>query len=218
MMKNLLSQPTVTFCEKITNNFVSRPNYALSNLAYFIVALILFYKVKQSKIFLPFAILALTIGSFSMFYDIRPLYLTQLLDLLAMLILANLIIFLNLIKLYKFDLFKSILAATALIVTGMVIVLTFQSYAGNYVFGFFILCIIITEFLIYRKKLHKDYGYWLAALLIFVIASILWIPDGTKTHCNQILLLNGRAVFHYLTAISICLLAFFYSKNDLSVN
>lgn len=214
MIRTLLSQPTVTFCEEITNHVISRPNYAISNLAYIFVSLILFLKVKNNKTYLPFAVLALAVGMFSMFYDVRPLYLTQLLDLLAMLAIASLIIFLDLSKLYKLNIKKCILITTVMIALGMFIVLTLQGYAGNFVFGFFIAVAIISEYLVYQKKLHKGYKYWIAALVIFLLGFAIWLPDGTKTYCSSVALLNGRAVFHYLTAISIYLLAVFYSKNQ----
>ncbi|MEK7447442.1 MAG: ceramidase domain-containing protein [Patescibacteria group bacterium] len=214
MIRNLLSQPTVTFCEEITNNIISRPNYAISNLAYISVGLFLFIKVKQNKIYLPFAVLALTVGTASMLYDVKPLYLTQLLDLLAMLVIASLMIFLNFSNLYKLSIKKCILIATAMITLGMFFVLIFQGHAGNFVFGFFIAVAIVSEYLVYQRKLHKEYKYWIAALIIFLIGFAVWLPDGTKTYCNPIALLNGRAVFHYLTAISIYLLAVFYSKSQ----
>lgn len=214
MIRNLLSQPTVTFCEEITNHVISRPNYAISNLVYIFVSLILFLKVKHNKAYLPFAVLALAVGMFSMLYDVRPLYITQLFDLLAMLAIASLIVFLNFSKIYKLNIKKCILIATFMITLGMLLVWTLQGHTGNLVFGFFIAIAIVSEYLAYQRKLHKEYKYWIAALVIFLLGFAIWLPDGTKTYCNPVALLNGRAVFHYLTAISIYLLAVFYSKNQ----
>jgi len=214
MIKNLLSQPTVTFCEEITNNIISRPNYAISNLAYLFISLILFLNVKNHKIYLPFAVLSLMVGSFSMIYDVKPLYLTQLLDLFAMLMIASLIIFLNLLKVYKLNIKKCIFIVTAIITLGMFFILILQGHTGNFVFGFFIAVAIVSEYLSYQKKLHKEYKYWISSLVIFLLGFLFWLPDGMGTYCNPISLLNGRAIFHYLTAISIYLLAVFYSKNQ----
>jgi hypothetical protein len=213
MIRDLFSQPTVAFCEEITNNVISRPNYALSNFAYIAASLVLFLRVKNNKVYLPFALLALAVGMFSLLYDVRPLYLTQLLDLLAMLGIASLIIFINLSGLYHLSINKCILIATLMIISGMFLVLTLQGHTGNFVFGVFIAIAIASEYLVYRERLHKEYKYWIAALAIFLLGFLIWLPDGTGYYCSPVALLNGRAVFHYLTAISVYLLAVFYTKN-----
>jgi len=207
-MKQLLSEPTVRYCEEATSWVIKRPYYAISNLAFFISGAVILIKGKGSRISRIFGAMAIVIGLFSLIYDSTYTYLAQLFDLGGMLIFINVLLYLNLKKL--FERIYLIIAQLLLFILSLFLIVDLQGYSGNIVFGLYVTVLVISEIYLIKTKVHKNLRKWLMPLVIFIIGFLIWILDSQKILCSPIGLLNGRAIFHYLNAVTIYQLYKFY--------
>lgn len=208
-MIELLGPPSITYCEPAVNGFVKRPWYALSNLAFFIAAIII-YRKERSKLARQFTLLAVMIGVLSLVYDVSYLRITQLADLSGMLLFVSFLLFLN----FK-QLFPSRDTTAGLFIIGILSILSiivFGGYTGNILFGAYILAVIATEVVLLRRKNHTNSHLWWFALGIFALGFGMWLLDASKTICFDFGLLNGRAIFHYTSSIVIYMMFNFYRQ------
>ncbi len=201
---NLLGAPTVEFCEKAGAGIIKRPFYAISNLAYIFVGLIILN--KKTRLSQAFGYTSLLIGSLSFFYDASYTYLSQLLDLVGMLLFVNLLIYLSASRYFKISNKKLIAIQLLLFVIGMAIIVSFKWFTGGLVFGSFILLEIILEWLLWRQGKAKSIKLWLWGLGLFILGFIVWLPDASGWLCDPRNIINGRSIFHFLTAGTIYLL------------
>lgn len=209
---NLLSAPTIEYCEKPIGNFIKRPYYAVSNLAFLISGVFILYKGKMNKLAKLFGFTAITIGFLSFLYDASYLYISQLFDLAGMLLFVNILLYLNIKTLRKTFGNLPVYQILAFIVS-MAAIIVFRGFTGNIIFGTYVLAVIASEYLLFKNKSHRKYKYWMLAFGLFVLGFAIWLLDASKTVCFSFGLLNGRAVFHYLNAISIYYLYVFYDLN-----
>lgn len=212
MIKTFLSEPTIIYCEKATDLLVKRPFYAISNIPFFISGLLILINGKNSKLSKQFGITSFAIGLFSLIYDWSYTYISQLFDLTGMLIFINLLLYLNLSRLFN----SKRLIQTQSIVTaiGIILIILFQKFTGDLVFGIFVLLVVISEISLIKKKIHQHPTKWIVPFCIFVIGFMIWILDAKHIYCAELGLLNGRAIFHYLNAIVIYQLYQFYKLQD----
>ncbi len=199
---NLLGKPTIEFCEQAGAGLIKRPFYALSNIAYIFVGfLILSKKTRFSKIF---GLTALFIGLASFLYDASYTYISQLVDLLGMLIFINVLIFLS-ARLYFTKVSKQILVIlqALAVVFGMLAIIYYKSFAGEFVFGTFIVVEILLQFLLYKEGRVKNSRLWMYGLGLFLFGFGIWLLDASHLLCDPTNILNGRSVFHLLTSGSI---------------
>jgi hypothetical protein len=86
----------------------------------------------------------------------------------------------------------------------------------RYLFGMLLMVTIILEVIIRRRTVTQiRTGYFIAALLIYVLAQIIWTLDLNHIECDPDGLLQGHAIWHILTAASAGLLYLYYrSEND----
>ncbi|MBX4205225.1 MAG: ceramidase [Candidatus Doudnabacteria bacterium] len=205
---NLLGKPTVEFCEKAGNGIIKRPFYALSNLAYILTGLIILSKkTRYSK---AFGYTAITIGLLSFAYDASYTYLSQLLDLVGMLVFVNLLIYLSVKRLFNIRTTKIILIQLALVTLGLFAIIFFQSFSGEFVFGIFISFLILLEFLLWRANKTENIVLWMTGLGMFLLGFIIWLPDAIGLWCDPKNIINGRSLFHVLTSSTIYLLYRYY--------
>jgi hypothetical protein len=209
-MKQLFSEPTITYCEEATSWVIKRPYYALSNFAFFISGLTILIKGNGSRLSKIFGFMAIAIGLFSLIYDSTYTYLAQLLDLSGMLIFVNVLLYLNLKNLVKEK--YLILIQSLLFILSLFLIVGFQGYSGNIIFGSYVTALVVSEIYLMKNKVHTNLSKWLMPLGIFIIGFLIWILDSQKILCSPIGLLNGRAIFHYLNAITIYHLYKFYES------
>lgn len=67
-IKYWLQRPTVEYCEKAGNGFIKRPFYAIGNLVYLAVGLLILKKGNGSKISKLFGYMSLFIGIYWLFF------------------------------------------------------------------------------------------------------------------------------------------------------
>jgi len=208
-MEYLLSAPTIQYCEAALDMVIARPWYALSNLAFIAVGIVVVARGgRYSKLF---GSLALLVGVLSFTYDATYTYLSQLLDLAGMLSLIGVLLYLNL-RLFATHQRRFILGLVATIIASLVAIIFFRGFAGNVLFGLFVLSYIASELYLLGTKRHKHGKRWLLALIIFAIGFVFWLCDASHVYCLDFGLLNGRSVFHYTNAVTLYLLYVFYLK------
>jgi hypothetical protein len=92
--------------------------------------------------------------------------------------------------------------------------MTFGGFAGNLVFGALVLADVLLQDRLFRLKINTNYRLWVIAFLIFAAGFVVWLFDVTKTYCSPLLLLNGRAIFHYCCTVTFYYLYLFYEHNS----
>ena len=89
----------------------------------------------------------------------------------------------------------------------------------RYLFGGLLVVTIALEVVIRRRSVTQiRAGYFIAALLIYLLAQFIWTLDLNHIVCDPHGLLHGHAVWHALTALSAGLLYLYYrsERTDLS--
>lgn len=212
MAIGLLSEPSVRFCEPVLGGLIKRPYYALSNLGFIFVGLFILHKDRNTFLGVSFGYIALLVGTLSLIYDATYTRLTQLFDISGMLIFVGLLLFLSLNALTEITLRRYLSISVPGFVVAMTLIYLIAGQSGNIIFGSIALLVVFLEFLNFKKKVHINYKYFLIALLLLIIGFAAWIPDTTRILCFKVGFLNGRAIFHYLNALGIYYLYFFYSS------
>lgn len=208
-MEYLLSAPTVQYCEAALDMFIARPWYALSNLAFIVVGLIILARGgRYSRLF---GILALTVGSLSFIYDATYTYLSQLFDLSGMIILIGLLLYLNLGLIVK-NRRRLVVGLVGTLSATLIAIIVFRGFAGNILFGLLVIAYIASEVYLLRIGKHSNSRLWVIAFGIFLLGFVFWLFDASQLYCLDFGLLNGRSVFHYTNAVTIYLLYTFYLK------
>jgi hypothetical protein len=213
LIMNLFGNPTVEFCEKVGGGLIKRPFYAISNIAYLAIGLtILSRGTKLSK---HFGFLALFIAVASFLYDASYTYLSQLVDLLGMLIFVNLLVNLSSQRYFKVSTKRLLLIQSTFIVLGIGIIFYFKSFAGEFVFGSFVIAEIILELLLWFRGKTKEIKLWFYGFFTFSLGFIIWLFDASGGFCDPHNIVNGRSIFHILTAFSIYLLYKYFEEQEL---
>lgn len=211
-MRALLDSPTVSYCETAGSGIIRRPWYALSNLA-FIIAAYAIYTTERSPLARQFALVTLAVGVLSFIYDASYTYISQLLDLSGMLLFINLLIFLNLKMLFPNR--KILPWLIGLVSIAIITIVYFGAYAGNIIFGLYVIGVVITEITLLRTNRHRGAQHWIFTLIIFAIGFAIWLLDATKTTCFDFGLINGRAIFHYASAFVMYRMFTFYRQQPI---
>ena len=206
MMNYLFSSPTVQYCEVATSMLIARPWYALSNVAFLVVGiLILLRGGRYSRLF---GSMALLVGSLSFMHDASYTYLAQLVDLSGMLLLVSVLLYLNLQPLLLKRLL--IIGLAVSFIFALCTIIALRGFAGDIFFGLLILGYIVSEMYLLRTGRHTRSRRWLLALGIFLLGFIFWLCDASHFYCANVGLFNGRAIFHYTNSITIYLLFIYY--------
>lgn len=213
-MRNFFDPPTITYCEEAINWIIRRPWYALSNIS-FLMAAVAIYVTDRSKLALLFASTSLIVGLMSFLYDTTYMYVFQVLDLSAMLFFINVLLWLNMSRLFVGKHILIYLFPAAIL--SLASIVYFGGVTGNVVFGLYVLLVIISQAVLFTRKSHTNQKYWIVTFIIFLCGFGIWLLDATKLGCMEIGLLNGRAIFHYTSALVIYRMFIFYrEQNDFS--
>lgn len=209
-MRDLLAAPTIAYCEAASDGLLKRPWYAISNVAFFIVAFLI-WRRDRTALGKQFALTTLLIGVLSFVYDATYTYVAQLADLTGMLSFATLLLSLNVRRL---GMVRYKLWLLGCIVVALVMIISLGHYAGNVIFGMYLAAVVATEMMIRRRQPSASSKYWMLAMSVFLLGFAAWLLDSSHTICFDIGLLNGRAIFHYTSAVAIYLLYKHYVANN----
>lgn len=133
-----------------------------------------------------------------------------------MLILVNVLFFLNLKKIFKLNSFLTYVLFIISILLSVIGIVLLKGYSGNIIFGIFVLVTIITEFYLITNQLHKYAKYLFTGVGCLVVGFAFWLADVSKLYCFPYNLLNGRTIFHMFTALTIYFLYVYYEANEKS--
>jgi len=207
--------PSVDYCEKATSGIIARPEYFISNLSYILVGIyLLTRKDKFGKIL---GVISLIVGSFSAIYDASFRFNAQLLDLSAMFLLIIFLLLYNLLKLKVTSIRNLFILGASLQAIYFIGISLLEGQSGRILFGLGVLGILFTEYLFWRKKVVLNYKVFILAFFIFIIGFLIWLLDSNKILCSPSIPLNGRTIFHILTAVSIYLL-YMYNRKKENIN
>jgi len=192
-----------------SNGFISRPGYAISDIVYFILGIVLLIKYRHSKYGRFFGIMSIIIGLTSLFYDVFHTYFAQVADLTAISALAFFILDLDIKRIWHLKKKQLTMIYIALISSYVILTILFKQMFGNLMIAAVIAFILLIEFKF--KSVHKK-RYWFIGTSLLLIGFTFWWIDAFHLWCSPILLLNGRAVFHYFSGLAIFFLAIFYNQ------
>ena len=211
---------------------VLRPSSARSNL------------LAQRRVYgIIYAVAALLIGLGSWFYHASLTFVGQWFDVMGMYLLGTFMVLYTIARLrplsgraftLSYVLFNVALGFSLIVVPEL----------RRYLFGILLVVTIVLEVVIRyrsrglpvsgatrrraagRSRKRSDYtdrlkpqlqnSYFIAALLIYVLAQIIWTLDLNHIVCDPVSVLQGHAVWHVLTALSAGLLYLYYRSETTS--
>jgi hypothetical protein len=212
-MTNLLAgNPTVTYCEKAAAGIIKRPWYLISNLAFLISGIMIMKKGGFDRLSKLFGFLAIAVGIFSGIYDATFTRTAQLADLSMMIIFVTVLIYLTMSDLYKLPKKPFIKMLAGIIGISIALMIMFGGVSGDIIFGVYVIALIGLEGIARHKEVHANYKPFGIAVALLTLGFGFWFLDISRIYCISFGMLNGRAIFHYLTAISIYYVYSFYAS------
>lgn len=196
--------PTVDYCEKSISGLIARPEYFISNISYILVGIYLL--IRKDRFGKTLGIISLIVGSFSAIYDASFRFNAQLLDLSAMFLLINFLLLYNLSKLKITSRRNLIILGIFLQIIYFIGITFLEGQSGRILFGLGVLGILITEYIFWKRKVVLNYKVFISAFLLFILGFLIWLLDSNKILCSPSIPLNGRTIFHILTAVCVYLL------------
>jgi hypothetical protein len=230
--------PDACFCEAIGTGFIRQPIDTWSNLAFVLVGLLILEDVlrpssarsnllAQRRVYgIIYAVAALLVGFGSWFYHASLTFVGQWFDVMGMYLLGTFMVLYTIARLrplsgrvftLSYVLFNIVLGVSLIVVPEL----------RRYLFGILLIVTIVLEVILRRRRnrvsstrqeslttrrnaVSADLRYFGAALLIYILAQIIWTLDLNHIVCDPYGILQGHAVWHLLTALSAGLLYLYY--------
>jgi hypothetical protein len=220
--------PDACFCEAIGPGFVRQPIGTWSNLAFVLVGLLILEDVlrpasarsnllAQRRTYgVVYAVAVILIGLGSWFYHASLTFVGQWFDVMGMYLLGTFMLLYCCARLRPLS-SRTFALSYVLFNLAPAISLIVVPELRRYLFGLLLVATIALEVVIRRQHVAQiRTGYFIAALLIYLLAQIIWTLDLNRIVCDPNGLLQGHALWHILTATSAGLLYWYYrSEHDL---
>ncbi len=203
-----LRLPNVDWCEAQRCAYVVEPANAWSNLAYVLVAALLWWLARgsaapQLRFFAPAAAI---VGAASGIYHASYTFVLQVLDFLGMYVFCYLLITLNLRRLgalsprgWRRRFWQLVLGTTLLTVAVDFLEVPIQGLVF-----LLIVAIVATELWLMRRQPGASQRYFALALGLLTTGAIFSALDVTRTWCDPTHpFLQGHALWHVLSALSL---------------
>jgi Ceramidase len=200
--------PNVKWCEETLCSVVAEPANTWSNLAYILVAGLLYLSAKKEpeRTLRFFAPAAFWVGITSLVYHATVAFLTQVFDFWGMYIYFLLVLLLNLVRMgvvKKEAMFKtlwiSVFAFTALTVGVAKVGLPIQG-----IVGILLLSALVTEALATKRSPVKGSHKYFGVTLVFIaVAASFSASDASRAFCDRDSLIQGHAIWHCLGAVAL---------------
>jgi hypothetical protein len=220
--------PDACFCEAIGTGFIRQPIDTWSNLVFVLVGLLIVEDVlrpssnrsnllAQRRTYgVVYAVAVILIGLGSWFYHASLTFVGQWFDVMGMYLLGTFMVLYCCARLrplssrtfaLSYVLFNLALALSLIVVPEL----------RRYLFGLLLVATIALEVVIRRRSVTQiRTGFFIAALLIYVLAQLIWTLDLNHIVCDPTGLLQGHALWHILTATSAGLLYWYYRSENMS--
>lgn len=213
--------PNVKWCESQLCSIVVEPANTWSNLAYVLLGLWLMWRGtrQRDRLQITFGRAELIVGVFSFAFHMSFSGVLQILDFAAMYVFVGLTLSFNLVRIgwlpparrYRVYVL-GILAFTALTVG-----LRFTPFPIQLVTPVLILATVVTEAMLFvrhrKAPVPTRYAWFFASLVLLVAAAALSIADASRAFCDpHDHLIQGHALWHLLSAVSLACAWKFYSQ------
>ena len=231
------------FCESNhMDQLIRQPSNTWSNLGYFLVALFMLtmgvndlkqsgrkasdnFLVRYPVFSILFGLYAmyLFIGSFLFHASLSSYF--QKMDQTGVYSIAIIVLAFNLYKIFPVFRFKGTwksthtLMAITTLVLNYVIFEKLQRININILFPVIMALVFLTScyYLLFVSNEHYFTNYLWAALSALILASVIWILDRTNVACNPNSILQGHALWHLLTAVSILFIYLYYRSGTVPI-
>ncbi len=214
--------PNIKWCEAQVCSIVVEPANTWSNLAYVIIGLALWWRGRQRAdlLMMTFGKAELVVGVFSFTFHMSYSGILQVLDFAAMFIFVGLTLSLNLVRLGWLAPALRVRAYVlgVVVMTALVVALRFTTFPIQLVTPVLILATVVTEVILWRRSRRPGadpivYRWFLASLVTLVGAAALSAADASRAFCDpHDHLIQGHALWHVLSAISLGFASRFYGQ------
>jgi hypothetical protein len=229
--------PDACFCEAIGLGFIRQPIDTWSNLAFVLVGLLILEDVlrpssnrsnllaQQRTYGVVYAVAVILIGLGSWFYHASLTFVGQWFDVMGMYLLGTFMVLYSFARVLSGTEPGEVKSKDGCIFTASYVLFSFTLALSlivvpelrRYLFGMLLVATIALEVVIRRRSVMQiRTGYFIAALLIYVLAQLIWTLDLNHIACDPKNLLQGHAIWHILTAASAGLLYWYYRSENLS--
>lgn len=211
--------PNIKWCEETLCQVITEPANTWSNLGYLIAAIAityLAYKNKYNTNLKQFGPIIFFMGAMSLVYHATNFYPTQILDFVGMFFFVGWAIAMNLsrlgkIKSHQVPWFNLGLAAVYTVAMHAMYIADVKFQVIVLISGF---AILATEIMA-RKVAVVKYGWFIASILILIVAFGFSISDGRRIWCDPSQhgwFSQGHAMWHWVAAIGMFTIFKHYSQ------
>jgi hypothetical protein len=217
--------PNNCFCEPLRAGFIRQPINTYSNLAYILVGLLILASTRSDParanllsshraypLVFGGATMAIGVGSF--FYHASLTFVGQWFDLMGMYLFANFALMYTLARLRPM---RGATFALGYIVMNAILgyLLIVNPEVRRQVFAAMIYGVIALEALVLLAERPRiKTRYFVGALVSLVVAYGIWLLDESRVWCDPTSVLQGHALWHFLTAAAVGLLYLYYWSED----
>ncbi|HSD82293.1 MAG TPA: ceramidase domain-containing protein [Anaerolineae bacterium] len=184
---------------------------------------------------LTYACAAILIGLGSWFYHASLTFVGQWFDVMGMYLLGTFMVLYNVARLRPLS-NRAFVIGYAAFNLALGVSLIIVPELRRYLFGGLLVMTIVLEGLLRQRRRNRvspgerggkgesrnpvsdGGGYFVAALLIYVLAQIIWTLDLNHIVCHPHGLLQGHAIWHVLTALSAGLLYLYYRSEHVTLS
>ncbi len=207
-VRSLGGPPNVKWCEETLCAWAAEPANTWSNLAYFVVALILWRMARREpgqtlQFFAPAVFL---VGLGSIVYHASVAFVTQVGDFAGMYVFFMLLVVLNGVRLGVVSApstFAWLWSLVALFTVLTVVVAKATAFPVQGIIGILILVVLLTEALASRREGGTTaHGQLFAGLALMAIAGVFSGADVSRTWCDPTgHFWQGHAIWHVFSAL-----------------
>ena len=211
-------QPNVDWCEAELCSWITNPADTWSNLAYVLLAVLIWYHARRrgSRTLAMFGPACLVTGLFSFAYHASYTFFLQFFDFVGMFVFTNLVVTLNLRRSGALTARRQVVFYLASIVlfSALVPPMFYLDLPFQGLVAFLILVILVQEIRLWATA-ERHGAFWLALLLLGAGATCSAL-DLSRVWCDpHNHWLQGHAVWHVLTALSLYSLYRYFTQFDL---
>ena len=217
--------PNNCFCEPLRDGFIRQPINTYSNLAYILVGLLILAHARDAQARanlmsshhaypLIFGGVTMAIGVGSFFYHASLTFVGQWFDLVGMYLFASFALLYTLARLRPM---RGTTFAIGYVVMNAMLgyLLVVNPDVRRQVFAAMIYGVIALEALVLlAERPRMQTRYFIGALSSLAVAYGIWMLDESRVWCDPSSILQGHALWHFLTAASAGLLYLYYRSED----
>jgi hypothetical protein len=206
MFKNIFfGPPTIKYCEENINNFIRQPSLVFTNAIFFISAFLLLKNFKDSKFVRKYSLILIIVGFFSTIYHWGITRLTQILDIVSVMLLIAFITYVVFKELSSRNALKISIIVFLPLSLSIVPKSWFSYVVGG---GIFLLVLFIIQLYINKRdglnnnsKVHIKELYLSVALIL--IGLFFHLLAAKNIWCNPTgHIISGHGLWHILGGLA----------------